>query len=104
MARDRLEIRVSEDLGEELEELARRKNKNLSEVCRDLMESGLNEDPSRLREQLVRSLARTQDLLVRAEDEEILDDSEKLIQELNDLEADLEDNPDGDEESEEEPE
>lgn len=101
MARDRLEIRVSEDLGEELEELARRKDKSLSWVCRELMESGLNENPGRLRSQLGSSLARTQELLLRAEDGEILDDVEELVQELDDLERDLEENPDGEEEPDE---
>jgi len=102
MARERLEIRVPEELGDELESLARRKNKNLSEVCRELMESGLNEEPGRLREQLARSLARTQALLLRAEDGEILDDVGELVEELDEIEEDLEQNPDGEEESEEE--
>jgi len=103
MARDRLEIRVPEDLGEELEELARRKEKSLSWVCRELMESGLDGDPGRLREHLARSLARTQELLLRAEDGEMLDDIGDLVQELEDIEVDLEENPDGEEEPEEEP-
>ncbi len=101
---ERFDLRLSEELIEELTEVARRKGKSVSAVCRDLMESGLNEEPGRLRDQLVRSLARTQELLIRAEDGEILDDIEGLVQELDEIEEELEHNPDGDEESEEEPE
>lgn len=106
MVRHHIDIRLPEELEEELSELARRKNKHVSELCRELMESGLNEQPGRLREQLVRSLARTQELLLRAEDGEILDDIEGLVQELDDIEEELERNPDGEEESDddEEPE
>jgi len=102
MARERVDIRVPEDLGDELESLARRQKKNLSVLIRELIEDSMNEDPGRLREQLVRSLARTQALLLRAEDGEILDDVGELVQELDELEEDLEQNPDGEEESEEE--
>ena len=106
MARERLDIRIPEDLGDELESLARRQKKNLSVLCRELIEDSMNEDPGRLRDQLVRSLARTQELLLRAEDGEILDDVGELVQELDEIEEDLEQNPDGEEESEgeEEPE
>ncbi len=104
MARERLDIRIPEDLGDELESLARRQKKNLSVLCRELIEDSMNEDPGRLREQLVRSLTRTQELLLRAEDGEIVDDIEGLVQELDEIEEELEHNPDGDEESEEEPE
>lgn len=107
MAQDeRLDLRLSEEFAEELAELARRKNKTVSALCRDLMEAGMNEEPGRLREQLVRSLARTQELLLRAEDGEILDDIEGLVQELDEIEEDLEQNPDDEEESDdnEEPE
>lgn len=103
---ERFDLRLSDELAQELAELARRKGKTVSAVCRELMEAGLNEEPGRLRDQLARSLARTQELLLRAEDGEILDDVGELVQELDELEEDLEQNPDGEEESDdgEEPE
>lgn len=101
MARERLDIRIPEDLGDELASLARKEKKNLSVLCRELIEESMNEDPGRLREQLVRSLAKTQALLLRAEDGEILDDVGELVEELDEIEEDLEHNPDGEEESDE---
>ncbi len=102
MQRNPLQIRVSEGFERDLQELADRKGKKLSALCRDLMEAAMEENPGRLREQLVRSLGNTQSLLLRAEDGELVEDVEELVAELAELEEDLGDSSDSEEESEEE--
>lgn len=87
---EHFDLRLSEELMEELAELARRKGKSASAVCRDLMEAGMNEEPGRLREQLVRSLARARTLLLHGQDAELVDDVDELVDVLADIESELE--------------
>ncbi len=98
MERAQVNVRLSDDFLEELETLARRRRLNLSELCRQLMESSLKDHPGRLRDQLIRALDTAASLLVRAEKEDLVFDEENLVDDLDDLRSDLEENPDSDDE------
>jgi len=96
MQEAQLNIRISSELQGELETLARRRRTNLSEVCRQLMESSLNDHPGRLLNQLTRALDHTASLLARAEEEDLVEHVEELVDELDELRDDLKENGDSD--------
>ncbi len=99
MTAGQLNIKISPELQEELETLAHRRRMNLSALCRQLMESSLQDHPGRLLNQLTRALDSTAALLTRAQDEDLVEDVEGLVEELDDLRDDLKENPDSDDES-----
>lgn len=95
----KFDLRLSDELEEELAALARSQGKSVGAVCRELMQSALDEKPGFLREKLRRSLVRARTLLLHAEDAELVEDVGALVEELEDLEVDLEEEPQSEHES-----